>query len=204
MKLPGLRTLPLFAAAAITSSLLLACASGPAPRDHYYRLSVGAPAALAGPVVNGAVEVDRVRVESISQGRRILYREAANPGEIAQHAYHHWTDPPNVMLQEQLVAYLRAAGAAEGILTPAVHVETAYQVGGRLILFERVLGTGSAKVVVELELVLTRTADRELLVLDTYREERTAAGPGVAESVEAFDAAVTSIFERFLADIPRS
>lgn len=198
------RNLPLPAAIAIAVSLLFGCASGPAPRDHYYRLTVGAAAALDQPALQGTVAVERVRVESISQGRRILYRETANPGEITQHAYHHWADPPNVMLQEQLVTYLRQARAAGNVVTPAVNVETDYQISGRLARFERVLGAGNTSVVVELELVLTRDSDNELLLLETYRDERTAAGPGVAASVEAFNGATTSIFQRFLADVPRS
>ena len=58
--------------------------------------------------------------------------------------------------------------------------------------------------VVEIELVLTRRSDDELLLLETYREERTTSGPGVSEAVNAYGAATTSIFERFVADIPRS
>jgi len=204
MTTQGFRNVLLLATVAMAASLLFACASGPAPRDHYYRLTVGVPTALDQPAVKGTVEVGRVRVESISQGRRIVYRETASPGEITQHAYHHWTDPPNVMLQDQLVTYLREAGAASRVVTPAVYVESDYRIGGRLIRFERVLGASGVVVVIELELVLTRDSDNELLVLETYRDERTAGGPGVAESVEAFEAATTSIFERFLADIPRS
>ena len=193
-----------FWVAALAAMALAGCASGPAPRDHYYRLETAAPARLAKPVIPGAVEIDRVRVEAISQGRRMLYRDAANPGEISQHAYHHWTNPPNVMLQEQLVTYLRVAGAANQVVTPAVHVATDYWVTGRLVRFERMLSGSGASVVVEIELVLTRRSDDELLLLETYREERTTSGPGVSEAVNAYGAATTSIFERFVADIPRS
>lgn len=191
-------------ALAAVACIATACASGPAPRDHYYRLVAASPPALASPVIDGTVEVDRVRVEAISQGRRILYRDAANPGEIAQYTYHHWVDPPNVMLQEQLVTYLRDAGAAPSVVTPAVNVDADYRISGRLVRFERLLNGANPGVVVEIELVLTRRADDALLLLETYREERTAAGSGVSEAVDAFDAAVTAIFARFVADIPRS
>jgi cholesterol transport system auxiliary component len=187
---------------ALVTVVMLGCASGPAPRDHYYRLETAAPNALAGPKLAGTLEVGRPRAETISQGRRMLYRDASQPGEIKQHAYHHWVDPPSVMLQDQLVEYLRAAGAAENIVTPAVGVESDYLVSGRIVRLERILGGGDSRVAVELELVLTRQKDRELLLLETYREERVASGGGVAEAVTAYDQAIAAIFERFLADIP--
>jgi len=180
------------------------CASGPAPRDHYYRLETAAPAALASPKVAGTLEVERLRVETISQGRAMLYREASQPGEIEQYAYHHWVDPPGVMLRDDLVRYLREAGVAEQVVTPAVRVESDYVVSGRLVRLESILGGSDPSVVVEIELALTRQEGRKLLLLETYREERVAPGGGVTAAVAAYDQAVGAIFERFVADIPSS
>jgi ABC-type uncharacterized transport system auxiliary subunit len=189
---------------ALVTIAWLACASGPAPRDHFYRLEAAAPKALASPALAGTVEVDRLRVEAVSHGRRMLYRDASQSGEIGQHAYHHWVDPPSVMLQDQLVRYMRLAGAAETVVTPAVHVESDYLVSGRIIRMERILSGGEQRVAVEIELMLTRQEGRDLLVLETYREERVAPGAGVDQSVAAYEQAITAIFERFLADIPSS
>jgi ABC-type uncharacterized transport system auxiliary subunit len=189
---------------ALVAVVTVGCASGPAPRDHYYRLETAAPKALASPKLAGTLEVDRLRVEAISQGRRMLYRDMSQSGEIGQHAYHYWVDPPSVMLQDQLVRYLRAAGAAENVVTPAVYVESDYLVSGRIIRMERILSGSEQRVAVEIELVLTRRERRDLLLLETYREERVAPGAGVAASVTAYEQAVSAIFERFLADIPSS
>jgi cholesterol transport system auxiliary component len=189
----------LFALVAVAT---FGCASGPAPRDHYYRLETAAPNALASPKLAGTLEVERLRAETISQGRRMLYRDGSQPGEIKQHAYHLWVDPPSVMLQDQLVGFLRSAGAAEKIVTPAVRVESDYLVSGRIVRLERLLSGSDARVAVEIEFVLTRQKGRELLLLETYREERAASGGGVAEAVTAFDQAISAIFERFLSDVP--
>jgi len=199
------RRLPVRAAIASLAAIAwLGCAAGPAPRDHFYRLETATPRALASPPIAGTLEVDRPRVEAISQGRRILYRDGSSPGEIGRHAYHHWVDPPSVMLQDQLVRYMRLAGAAETVVTPAVHVESDYLVSGRIVRLERILGSGEQRVAVEIELTLMRQKGRELLLLETYSEERVAAGTSVAGSVTAFEQAVTAIFERFVADIPHS
>jgi ABC-type uncharacterized transport system auxiliary subunit len=180
----------------------MSCASGPAPRDHYYRLEAAAPSALASPKLAGTLEVERPRAETISQGRRMLYRDASGSGEIKQYAYHLWVDPPSLMLRDQLVAYLRAAGAAENVVTPAVGVEADYVVSGRLVQLESILGGGDPRVAVEIELALTRQKGHELLLLKTYREERVASGGSVPDAVAAYGQAITAIFERFVADIP--
>lgn len=188
----------------LLAGFVIGCQSGPAPVDHYYRIETSAPAALPQPVLAGTVEVDRLRVEAVSQGRRMLYRDSGNPGEIAQHTYHHWVDPPNLMLQAELVEYLQAAGVSEKVVTPAVHVESEYRIIGRLVLLERALGSGNPRVVVELELALIRNAGNEVLLLETYREERESAGSRVVDSVAAFGDALSSIYAQFVADIPRS
>jgi cholesterol transport system auxiliary component len=182
----------------------LGCVSGPAPRDHYYRLETAAPAALASPKLAGTLEVERLRVETISQGRAMLYRDTSQSGEIEQYAYEHWVDPPSVMLRDDLVRYLREAGVAEEVVTPALRVDSQYLVSGRVVRFECILGGGEPRVVVEIELALTRQEGRELLLLATYREERVAPGSGVADSVTAYEQAIGAIFERFVADIPSS
>ena len=189
---------------ALVAVVTLGCVSGPAPRDHYYRLEAAAPKALASPKLAGTLEVGRLRVEAISQGRRMLYRDSSQSGEIGQHAYHHWVDPPNVMLQDQLVRTLRSANVAADVVTPAVRVGSDYLVSGRIVRLERILGGSEPRVAVEIELVLTRQQGSELLLLETYREERVAPGSGVADAVTAYDQAISAIFERFLADLPSS
>jgi ABC-type uncharacterized transport system auxiliary subunit len=57
-------------------------------------------------------------------------------------------------------------------------------------------------VVVVLELSITRAARGEIVVHETYRERRTAEGSGTDEAVRAFDAAISAVFERFVAEIP--
>jgi len=133
----------------------------------------------------------------------MLYRDANSAGEIGQQPYHFWTDPPSSMIQDQLVLYMRSAGVAENVVTPAVHVASDYLISGRIVRLERVRSGNEYRVAAEIELVLMRQDGRKLLVLETYSEERTVPGSSVGESVAAFEQAVVAIFERFVADIPR-
>jgi ABC-type uncharacterized transport system auxiliary subunit len=193
-----------FAGTVLIAGTCVSCLSGPAPTDHYYRIELSAPAALPQPVLAGTVEVDRFRTEAIAQGRRMLYRDASTPGEISPYAYHHWTEPPSVMLQDQLVEYLRTAGVAGRIVTSAVNVPSDYRINGRILHLERVLGSGNPRVVIELELTLIRNQGNEVLLLETYRDERETGGSRVSEAVAAYDEAVGAIFARFVADMPRT
>jgi len=81
---------------------------------------------------------------------------------------------------------------------------TAAYLGKYGIRLERVRSGNEQRVAAEIELALLRQDTRKLLLLETYREERTASGSSVGESVTALEQAVSAIFERFVADIPRS
>ena len=179
------------------------CASGPAPRDHFYRLEITAPDRLPSPALPGILEVDRLRVEAIAQGRRMLYRDASRPNVIGQHSYHFWADPPGLMLQDQLARGLRAAGAAKSVVTSGIRVSSDFLLKGRLVRLERHVGSGAARVAVEIEFALLVAKGNELLLQKSYAEERTAAGDDVDASVTAYQDALDTIFQQLLADLPR-
>jgi ABC-type uncharacterized transport system auxiliary subunit len=191
------------------SALLLACAGGPAPRDHFYRIEAPSPAppALAAPVFAGTVEVERFRADALTGGIRIVQRQAAGASELEPYTYHQWADPPTILLQNRLVDFLRETRAAPLVVTPELRARSDFAVLGRIAQLEHQTAGGTPRAVVEIELAVSRQSDRALLLQRVYREERPAAGPSVAEAVDAASAAVSAIYTRFLADaeaqIPR-
>ena len=191
------------ALAMLLAGAWLACASEPAPRDHFYRLEVAMPAALPSPALPGVLEIDRLRVEAIAQGRRLLYRDASLPNVIGQYNYHFWADPPGLMLQDQLVRSLRAAGAAKGVVPSGIHVDSDYSLKGRLVRLERHTGSGAARIAVEIAFVLLATRENELLLQENYAEERTVDGGDFGASITAYEDAIGAIFQRLLDDLPR-
>jgi len=192
---------PLLFCVALAVFAAVGCQSGPAPRDHFYRMVLPAPTPLAKPSLAGTLEVDRLRVEAVAQGRRILFRESGGSGEVRQHVYHQWSDPPSVMIQDQMVQYLRASGIADTVVTPVVRVKSDYRVAGRIGHLERSIGGDAARVTVELELALVREVGNELLLIQTYRDERSAAGTDVSSGVKAMEQALAAILGRFVADV---
>ena len=192
-----------------SGALVLACAGGPAPRDHFYRIGapVPPPAPLAAPVFPGTVEVDRFRADALTGGIRIVQRQSEGASELEPYAYHQWADPPTILLQTRLVDFLRETRAAPLVVTPELRAHSDFSVLGRIAQLEHQTAGGAPRAVVELELSVSRESDRAVLLQRVYREEKPAAGPSVAEAVDAASAAVSAIFTRFLADaeaqIPR-
>jgi ABC-type uncharacterized transport system auxiliary subunit len=107
------------------------------------------------------------------------------------------------MLQDLLARHLRAAGVAESVIMPGIHVDSDYSLKGRLVRLERHTGSGAPRAVVEIEFVLLGTKGDELLLQKNYSEERTGAGDNIDTSITTFEDALASIFQQLLADLPR-
>ena len=148
----------------------------------------------------GVLSVAPLDADGLLRERPLLYSPTGSATEMQQHDYHYWMDPPPKMLQAQLVDYLRASGVAKAVVTPDLRVRPDYEITGRLKRFERLLGGGPTRVVAEVELAMVETRRNQLLVVETYNAEVTAADDSVEASVLALDQALARIFERFLAD----
>ena len=213
------------------TALLLAGLSGclgsapPVPRDHYYRILVAPPGHAAtsqtaaapissnrdafgpgpdGLALPGVISVLSLEAEGLLRERPLLYSMTGSAQELQQHDYHYWMDPPQRMLQLQLVDYLRASDVAQTVVTPDLRIPPDYEVTGRIKRLERLLGGGPPRVVAELELALVETGRNRLLVIENYAAEATAANDGVEASVRALNRVIGDIFERFLADARKS
>ncbi|MHC8510167.1 MAG: ABC-type transport auxiliary lipoprotein family protein [Rhodospirillales bacterium] len=192
-----------FCACALLALGLAACAGGgQAPQDSYYRVDAGAPpSALNGGALDGVLAVDRFAADGLTSGRAIVFVDPKTPNQMKQYFYHHWSEPPNVMLRDELVRYLRAVGAAETIITPEIRIDPVYALSSRIHALERRLGEhGTA--VVELEFALSEPATGRLLLNKTYKAEVPAAGPALDDSIAAFNEGLADIFARFAADLP--
>ena len=181
--------------------VLGACAQPEVPTDRFYRLDVALPETrLAKPALAGTLEVDRFVADGLTAGRPIVYSESGRPREVLEYHYHFWTEPPTIMLRDQLVTYLRAAKVADIVVTPKHRVEPDYELSGKIKRLEQIKGT-PPRAVVELELALKRSADGQILLLDTYRIEAEAKSGTVGAAVDALNSALGLIYARFTNDI---
>jgi ABC-type uncharacterized transport system auxiliary subunit len=105
-----------------------------------------------------------------------------------------------VLLQNQLLRLLRDAHVAPTVVTADLHVSPDFLIEGRLHRYEQIIGAPFA-VVVEMDLGVVRLHGGELLLLGSYRAEKPMTGDQPSDAVLAYQAAVTEIFGRFLADL---
>lgn len=195
--------LPALAVAA--AGVVAACGSAPpVPEDQFYRLKAvraesAAPAKLLFP---GTVEIDRFVADGVTAGRPIVYSEAGKPYQVKEYHYHFWTQPPTVMLRDELVSYLRAAKIAKAVVTPEMRVNADYVLTGKIIRLEKVVGT-PAKAVLEIELGVRKATGGGLVFLETYRIEAASDGPGVDDAVHALNGALSTVYEKFVSDISK-
>jgi ABC-type uncharacterized transport system auxiliary subunit len=188
---------------ALAALLLAACAAGPAPRDHFYRLEAGAPEqSRSAPALPGVLEVDLPRADSLLRQRALLRSESG--GELTPYRYHLWSDSPVRLVQLELARYLRQAGLAGEVVTPDLGTQRPdWILRSHLHRLEQHTGQGASGVLVELELALAAADPPRLVLRQTYRAERSAATEP-ARAVTAFDAALAEIFARFAADAAAS
>lgn len=182
----------------IISFVLVACSQPPVPKDNFYRLHVGSPKQVYKKhILAGTVEVQRFNADGLMANRHIAYANSQRPNLLNEYNYHFWSEPPPVMIRDQLVDYLRAAKTSKRVVTPELRVSSAYIVSGKIKRFEHIRGN-NAHAAVELELAARHRRSGDLLYLGTYGVKTPVAGRDVASAVEAINRSVKEIFARFL------
>ncbi len=179
---------------------LTSCAGPTPPADQYFRLDVTAPTAMPAPALPGVVEVNRFAAQGLAGERSMLYSRAETPGQVARYSYALWVESPTLLLQNQLIAVMRGARAADLVVSPDLHTPPEHVVQGRILRFEEVLGP-TPKVVVELELGVVRLHGGEMRLLRTYRAEAPLNGDKPADAAQGFQTAVGDIFGHFVTDL---
>ncbi|MDA0240074.1 MAG: ABC-type transport auxiliary lipoprotein family protein [Proteobacteria bacterium] len=188
------------------AAALAACAQSTAvPEDHYYRLSaVSEQGAVnsANPVLQGTLEVDRFVADGLSAGRALIFSRPQESHKVQPYNYHFWTEPPPIMLQNHLVAYLRSTGVAKNVVTPELRIEPEFIVSGRIIRFEQNVGS-PGRVLVELELGLKETRTDRLVHVKADRAETSTPDAAPGKTIPAFSQSIAQIYKQFVDDIKK-
>jgi cholesterol transport system auxiliary component len=180
---------------------LSACAGKAPPPDAFHRVLPG-PAAtrFAAPALAGVVEVERLATDGVLAERAITFMPK-DGGSLLHYSYDYWSEPPGVLIQDQLAGYLISAGLADRVVTPELRVLPDWTVRGKIMRFEHLPAGG--KVAVEMRLVVVSARDGRLVLLESYGIEVPTEGEGIEAAVAAVQRGVTELFSRFLADLGR-
>jgi ABC-type uncharacterized transport system auxiliary subunit len=185
----------------VAAAMLAGCSQPRVPEDNFYRLNIAAPQHMQAPIVPGVVEVSRFVADGLVSQRAIVFSEATRANVAQPYHYEYWIEPPTVLLQNALVDYLRAAGAAGTVVTPELHAEPDVIASGRIRRFEHVREGGKGSVRVSLDLSLRERKSDRLLLVQSYDAERPVADAQLATVAREMSAAVEDIYGRLLRDL---
>lgn len=181
--------------------IVVACAQPEMPTDRYYRLRAAPPAKTAS-LFKGTIEVDRFLADGLTAGRPIVYAEPGQLHRLQEYHYDFWTEPPTVMVRDEVVGYLRAAKIADAIVTPETRVNADYALTGKVKRLEKIAGP-TPKGALEIEIGFRRMDGAKLILLETYSSEHRADDNSVEAAVRALNVALNEILERLVADLGR-
>jgi ABC-type uncharacterized transport system auxiliary subunit len=176
------------------------CFAPPVPKEQYFRLvATPATATLAHPLT-GILEATPLGADGVTGERPLLY--TANGGvKLEQRNYAYWTELPTAMIRDQLVAYLRSAGAAEQVVASELRIGAAYRIQGEIKRLEQSAGESSDIGIIELELSVIDESTDMLVLSKVYRSEQPAADRSIDAAVAALNAGLQDVLKRFAADI---
>lgn len=180
--------------------LVAACMAPSVPKEQYFRL-VAAPAneKLALPLA-GILEASPLGADGVTGERPLLY--TANGGvKLEQRNYAYWTELPTAMIRDQLVAYLRSAGAAEQVVPSELRIAAAYRIQGEIKRLEQSAGDKHDLGILELELSVIDENSDQLILSRVYHTEQPAADHSIDAAVAALNAGLQDVLKRFAADI---
>jgi len=187
----------------MSAFLLTACFGGgeTIPQDQFYRL---AEVTYHGKPVPSLVNVLAVSVpdsDVLHRERAILFSHVDEPLKLQRYHYHHWTHIPTKMIQDNLIDFLRTSGIAGEVIRYGERSRIDAEIGGQLRRFERVLGSGTAQVVVELELFFHSRNGNKFSLQKVYKQQLDVKDDAMHASAAAFSKALEKIYTDFIEDI---
>ncbi len=185
----------------VAMAALTGCSQPRVPEDHFYRLTIAAPKHMDAPLIPGIVEVSRFVADGLVSQRAVVYSDAGSANVAQAYHYEFWIEPPTTLLQNALVDYLRAAGAAGTVVTPELRAEPDVIASGRIRNFEHVRNGGRGNVKVVLDLSLRARKSDKLLLVRSYEAERPVTDGQLPTVAREMSAAVEDIYGRLMRDL---
>jgi len=180
--------------------LVAGCTAPTVPKEQYFRLSATpATEKLAHPLV-GILEAVPLGADGVTGERPLLF--TGNGGtKLEQRNYAYWTELPTAMIRDQLVTYLRSAGAAEQVVPSELRIGAAYRIQGEIKRLEQSAGDKNDIGILELELSVIDESTDQLVLSKVYHSEQPASDHSIDGTVAALNAGLQDVLKRFAADI---
>jgi ABC-type uncharacterized transport system auxiliary subunit len=186
----------------LASIVLGGCSAATVPDFTYFRLPRSQPVeALAAPVFRLPIVVELFSADGLYSDQALIYAIDPEAQQLRQYHYQLWTDPPTRILQRRMIAQLRDLKISHQVTDELPASKSAIRVRGVLLRFDRVqVAEGSWHAVVALKL-RADGPDGMPLVDDYYRAEQPTTSTDLKATVDAYGAALDTIFAQFQADL---
>ena len=178
-------------ASVLTTALLLAGCFGSqptTPAEKFYRLPAITVPATTAPMATTATTamyaLEPVDARGVYVERSLLYCSSAAGSPLQQYPYASWAEPPDVMLQDQLLGALRNALGVSQVLAPGQRRVPAVRVSMRLRAMEQIRDGSSAQAHFAARYTAVDGNGAVLFVLDWDRQA-PAGGASPLEFVNA-------------------
>lgn len=197
-------TFRLFAVALGAIVALAGCSVPAVPDFTYFRLPPPQPLEPAAtPLFAQPLVVDAFGADGLYADQALIHALDPAARQLRQYHYQLWTDPPTRILQRRLIAQLREARAADSVTDALPASQPAIRIGGIILRLDRVPAAGGgyhAAVALKLR---ADGVDGVPLVEEVYHAEVPARGNDLHATVDAYAAALDTIYAQFYADLRR-
>ena len=167
----------------------------------YYVLDPGnapEPAATSSPRFPITLLVARLSSSHLYRDDRIVY--GSGPVQLGTYEYNRWAEPPVEMVQDGLIAALRATGQYRSVSAIGSNLRGEYILRGRLDSLDEVDKPGiTARISIELELFDRRSGST--VWTSAYSHDQPVNGKTVADVVEALDENLRSGTQQMAANL---
>lgn len=176
---------------------LAACSIQPPPPDRFFRIETPTPPTAA--AASFHVQVTSIEAAGLYTERPLVFEREGNGGALEQYHYYFWTEPPDLLLVDALVHYLRGALGTGQVFGPGGGgTETDFVVRAKLRKLDQRLGDNAASAVLAIQFTIEDEHRKVLGVIDF--EESAPAGNGApAEHVKAIDDLAARAFAQLAA-----
>jgi ABC-type uncharacterized transport system auxiliary subunit len=165
-------------------AIVVAGCGAPRPVKYYVIDSNVPPATSAQAQFPVVLLVGRFAASTLYRDDRLVY--GSGPVELGTYEYDRWAEPPVDMVQNLLIANLRASGQYRSVSRVSTNVRGDYIVRGHLIAM---YGVDKPELVARfsLELDLFQPSTRAIVWTQTYTHDESVQDKTVASIVEAMD-----------------
>jgi ABC-type uncharacterized transport system auxiliary subunit len=178
------------------------CNCGASRGVNYYVLDSNPPRTAEKPSTSAqfpvTLVVGRIAGTHLYRDDRLVY--GSGPVELGTYEYQRWAEPPAEMIEDILVASLRATGQYRSVSRIASALRADYIVRGRLIgLYEVDKPKMAARFSLQLELFDPKSATT--VWTDSYSHDEPVDGKKVADVVEALNKNVRAGMQQLTASL---